>query len=128
MRYLLTVCISIVACTLQLQASCLHSGDDQDEVVVIPIASEEEGDVPKSLPSVSINCFFYADELFFSFPVDLGYVVVTVFNSYNGTFLMDTLNTQLGFVSIPLTGEDGHYYISIVTSAGKRYYGQFDLL
>ena len=54
-------------------------------------------------------------------------MTITVSNLLTGTTETDVVNSQLGIVSFPITADPGFYYITIVTSSGDTYYGQFIL-
>lgn len=88
-----------------------------------------EGDDPNSLAPVPIACEYIDDipSLMFSFYSDLGNVTITITNLITGEIVSRVVDTQLGIVNIPISGNAGYYYISIMTSSGQYYHGQFTL-
>ena len=65
--------------------------------------------------------------LMFSFYSDLGNVTITITNLITGEIVSRVVDTQLGIINIPISGNAGYYYISIMTSSGQNYHGQFTL-
>ena len=88
-----------------------------------------EGDDPNSLALVPIACEYIDDipSLMFSFYSDLGNVTITITNLITGEIVSRVVDTQLGIINIPISGNAGYYYISIMTSSGQNYHGQFTL-
>lgn len=97
----------------------------------IPISKDkgggDEGFDPNSFGIIPIGCQLISSGtiLAFSFYDDLGFVDVTVTNLSTSEIVSDVINTQLGFVLFPISGNPGFYYIQISTSSGDSYHGQF---
>lgn len=88
-----------------------------------------EGDDPNSLGIVPITCEYIEDipDLVFNFYSDLGNVTITITNLLTGEIVSRVVDTQLGIVNIPISGNAGYYYISIITPSGRHYHGQFTI-
>ena len=90
---------------------------------------EGGGDGPKSVSAVPITCALSESgtDLQFGFLDDLGFVTVTLMNLSTGEIESSVLDSQLGIVNLPFSGDSGFYRIIITTSSGGSYHGSFVL-
>ena len=88
---------------------------------------EGGGEGPKSVTIVPITCALSDSgmDLEFCFLDDLGFVTVTLMNLSTGEIESCVLDSQLGIVDFPFSGDAGFYRIIITTSSGGLYHGSF---
>ena len=88
---------------------------------------EGGGEGPKSVSFVPVICALSDSgmNLEFGFLDDLGFVTVTLMNMTTGEIESGVLDSQLGIVDFPFSGDAGFYRIIITTSSGKSYHGSF---
>ena len=88
---------------------------------------EGGGEGPKSVSFVPITCALSDSgmNLEFGFLDDLGFVTVTLMNMTTGEIESGVLDSQLGIVDFPFSGDAGFYRIIITTSSGGSYHGSF---
>ena len=88
---------------------------------------EGGGEGPKSVSFVPITCALSdsGTDLEFCFLDDLGFVTVTLMNLSTGEIESCVLDSQLGIVDFPFSGDAGFYRIIITTSSGGLYHGSF---
>lgn len=87
----------------------------------------EGGDDPNTFGAIPISCEYFEDIpcLVFNFYSDLGIVNITITNLTTCEIVSRVVDSQLGIVNIPISGNEGYYFISIVTPSGRSYQGQF---
>jgi len=82
---------------------------------------------PDIIGNVPIGCSLsnFGTSLTFYFYSDFGYVSVRVVNLTSGETVSRLLDSQLGIVDFPISGESGFYHIYINAQNGHSYFGQF---
>lgn len=82
---------------------------------------------PESIGNVPIGCSLsnFGTSLTFYFYSDFGYVSIRVVNLTSGETVSRLLDSQLGIVDFPISGESGFYHIYINAQNGHSYFGQF---
>lgn len=90
---------------------------------------EGGGEGPQSMSIVPITCALSdsGTNLEFCFLDDLGFVTVTLMNLSTGEIESSVLDSQLGIVNLPFSGDSGFYRIIITTSSGGYYHGSFSI-
>lgn len=90
---------------------------------------EGGGEGPQSMSIVPITCALSdsGTNLEFCFLDDLGFVTVTLMNLSTGEIESSVLDSQLGIVNLPFSGDSGFYRIIITTSSGGSYHGSFSI-
>ncbi len=97
-------------------------------VDTIPIVgSGSNGEGPKSTITIPIVCTLSdsGTDLELCFLDDLGFVSVTLMNLSTGEIESIVLDSQIGIVDFPFSGDAGFYRIIITTSSGRSYHGSF---
>lgn len=116
----------------------LYSKDYQTDSFIcaadsIPIIDNSGGggglNDPKSVGFVPIGCELLGSgiDLLFSFYDNLGNVTITVTNLSTCEVDSRIVDSQLGLVFFPISGNPGFYSIIINPSGGGTYYGHFTL-
>lgn len=82
---------------------------------------------PENIGNVPIGCSLsnFGTSLTFYFYSDFGYVSVRVVNLTSGEMVSSIMDSQLGIVDLPISGEPGFYHIYINAQNGHSYFGQF---
>lgn len=131
-KCLFTILLSLIMLGILCPAVLYSSGISDS---VIPIEEEngggDEGDDPNVVfAPIPIRCELSSSnlELRFTFYSDLGEITVSLYNTSTGFFESQVVNTQLGLVNVPISGEAGNYIMLISTAAGCRYTAYFDIL
>lgn len=108
-----------------------HPSDNGSCLVdTIPIiGTGNNGGGPESITTVPIVCSLSdsGTNLEFCFLDDLGFVTVTLMNLSTGEIESGVLDSQLGIVDFPFSGDSGFYRIIITTSSGGSYHGSFSI-
>lgn len=84
---------------------------------------------PENVGNVPLGCSLsnFGTNLTFYFYSDFGYVSVRVVNLTSGEMVSRLLDSQLGIVDLPISGEPGFYHIYISAQNGHTYFGQFTI-
>ena len=131
MRRLL--CLFLIGVAIAMPSVCLSSGiPDNSNGNGIPIyggGGTGEGDDPNGVHPIPITCSYSEtlNDLVFYFSDDIGVVNITIVNITSWENYFQAVDSQLGLVNIPISGNEGYYYISIATPSGGYYYGQFSI-
>lgn len=87
----------------------------------------EVSDNPGSSSYIPFSCEYLEEItcLEFSFFYDLGNISVNVINLLTGGTVSQIVDTQFGHAYVSIPGTVGYYYLSVISSSGDHYYGQF---
>lgn len=89
----------------------------------------DSGNDPENIGNVPIGCSLseFGTSLTFYFYSDLGVLSVRVVNLTTGETISNLLDSQLGIIDLPLSGDTGFYHIYINAQNGHSYFGQFTI-
>lgn len=137
MRYyktLVTICAVLLTVTLMAMPKAGVIEDQTISIsgdpVIIPIwengSTVVEG-TPRNVPPFSAEYYsLLSGVLLSSQDITLGNVSVTL-SSTAGDWYQTVFDTSNGSILLPVSGESGHYTLTLVTSGGTTYIGEFVL-
>ena len=102
---------------------------DPGDAILIEISKETDPEeIPRSATSDIDCCYLISSELLVvQFNVNLGSAEVSVIDQTNTLVGYEELSTTPGLLYVPVNAGTGTYDVSIETSSGNSYSGQFIL-
>lgn len=128
LRFLVFVPLLITALSSYAKPySCNLDLCPADTIIISNNPGSGGGDGPESVSVIPITCILTDSgaSLQFGFLDDLGFVTVTLMNLSTGEIESGVLDSQLGIVYFPFSGDVGFYRLLITTSSGGFYHGSF---
>ena len=127
-KSLLFVLVFAIATTLPaIESHAMQSAADT-AIVINPFPGFEPGTGgPKAPVPVSASYEPFLSSVVLSFSQNLGVIEVEVFNTSNGYYDSDFVNTLFLSAVIPICGGPGHYIITFTLPSGQQYGGEFDV-
>lgn len=128
MRRLLCLLLIGVAFAMPVVCHSTRTPGNDNGIPIYGGGGTGEGDDPNGVHSIPITCSYSEtlNDLVFYFSNDIGVVNITIVNITSWENYFQAVDSQLGIVNIPISGNEGYYYISISTPSGG-YYGQFSI-
>lgn len=102
----------------------------QEKILISRKNNSVEQNKPKAPAFIPMEVYYNSSmsSLMFTFISDLGNVTVNVTNMSDGEWLEGTVNAQAGVTALfPISGEAGHYILTITLQNGTEYEGIFDI-
>lgn len=96
-----------------------------DERVDILIVDPTSGVIHRA--PAPISCWLVGDELYATFPENIGSVTVEIENQTTGEYTQTVVNSAVGSAIFPISGNAGFWTIIFSLSDGTVYFGEFTL-
>ena len=125
------LCLLFIGIAFTMPVVCHSTGTPGNEngIPIYGGGGTGEGDDPNGVHPIPITCSYSEtlNDLVFCFSDDIGVVNIAIVNITSWENHSQTVDSQLGIVDIPISGNEGFYCISISTPSGRFYYGQFSI-
>lgn len=127
MRKALTL-LCVISSALSLFATTVK---DDDKTLPVPIIREgtKKGGILRSPEQVPLSVFLIKDMslLNIQFQRNVGELYFDLENKSTGGYVSDIIDSQIGNVIIPFSGEEGYYTITFTLADGVTYIGEFEI-
>ncbi len=111
-------------------ANPMRDGGDDEIIVILEETSPDYSSPPKSPSFIPIGCVYSPAliSLVATYYQDLGSTSVVIENQTTGEYNQTLVNALAGPMVLPISGTAGHWTITFTLSAGKQFFGEFDVI
>lgn len=121
---LLIFILSLFLCNINF----VYCEEKPKEVITpIELGKIPSDSIPRSISIIPIDCYYYVENLYFTFTEDMGVVEITVVNQTTGATQTTMFDSVGGQAVMTIGNASGSYLIYIVTEDGTTYWGTFQL-
>ena len=119
-------CLIVTAASFNPKALAFDNNACGDNTIIIHEVSNDLPGAPRSIVPFSAEYDDLLNSVVLSCVDDCGEVSVTLVSTA-GDWYQTVFDTEDGSIIIPASGDSGHYTLTIVTSDGATYVGEFVL-
>ncbi len=129
LKYLLkAVCLFLLVPSSRGYSGALYEPNNEEPITIIPVEQSS-----KIRPHSRIFVPFEANynvglaSVLVRFIRDVGEVEISIQNLSSGEYNDYTVNSKVGSIVLPITGDAGYYVITFTLQNGKQYIGEFSI-
>ena len=124
-----TVCVAIALQSFQAYSCNIDSFKADESIPVRPITNQNHNQRPHSRALIPFELYYSADisSILLYFIADVGEVEISIHNLSSGEYNDYTVNSKVGSVVLPITGDSGYYVITFTLQNGKQFIGEFSI-
>ncbi len=129
LKFLLNaVCLLQLLLSTSVYSGNVYATNDEESIVIIPAEHSFEHR-PHSKAFVPFEANYNAGLAFVlvRFIRDVGEVEISIQNLSSGEYNYYTINSKVGSIVLPISGDYGDYVITFTLQNGKQFIGEFSI-
>lgn len=122
------VCLLLLLPSTRGYSGNVCAPDNEEPIVIIPV-EQSFNHRPHSKAIVPFEANYNAEftSVLVRFIKDVGEVGISIQNLSSGEYNDYTINSKIGFIVLPISGDSGDYVITFNTQNGKQFIGEFSI-
>lgn len=129
LKFLLkAVCLLLLLSSTSVYSGNVYAPNDEESIVIIP-AEQSFNHRPHSKAFVPFEANYNAGlaSVLVRFIKDVGEVEISIRNLSSGEYNDYTINSKIGSIVLPISGDSGDYVITFTLQNGKQFIGEFSI-
>ena len=122
LKFLLkAVCLLLLLSSTSVYSGNVYAPNDEESIVIIPV-EQSFNHRPHSKAFVPFEANYNV-----RFIKDVGEVEISIRNLSSGEYNDYTINSKIGSIVLPISGDFGDYVITFTLQNGKQFIGEFSI-